>query len=82
MREDFVSSLEKALSGQVSPEDALNEAADKMNQKLQDYLELYGADALILFIKTESGELLIRTAESTAIARSGQTLIALVPEKE
>jgi sn-glycerol 3-phosphate transport system substrate-binding protein len=42
MREDFVSSLEKALAGQLSPEDALNEAAEKMNQKLQDYLELYG----------------------------------------
>lgn len=42
MREDMVSGLEKALSHKLSPRDALNEAVAKMNQRLQDYLELYG----------------------------------------
>ena len=42
MREDLVSGLEKALAGELSPKDALNEAAEKMNLKLKDYLELYG----------------------------------------
>lgn len=42
MREDLVSGLEKALAGDLSPKDALDEAAEKMNLKLKDYLELYG----------------------------------------
>jgi len=42
MREVFVSSLEKSLAGQLSPKDALNEAEEKMNLLLKDYLELYG----------------------------------------
>jgi len=42
MREVFVSSLEKSLSGQLSPKDALNEAEQKMNLLLKDYAELYG----------------------------------------
>lgn len=42
MREVFVSSLEKSLSGQLSPKDALNEAEAKMNLLLKDYAELYG----------------------------------------
>jgi len=42
IREDLVSGLEKALAGELSPKDALNEAAEKMNLKLKDYLELYG----------------------------------------
>ncbi len=42
MREIFVSSLEKSLAGQLSPKDALNEAEEKMNLLLKDYLELYG----------------------------------------
>ena len=42
MREIFVSSLEKSLSGQLSPKDALNEAEQKMNLLLKDYAELYG----------------------------------------
>ena len=42
MREDLVSGLEKALAGELSPKDALNEAVEKMNLKLKDYLELYG----------------------------------------
>jgi NhaP-type Na+/H+ or K+/H+ antiporter len=47
-----------------------------------DFVDLYGEDALTLFVVTESGELAIRTAESSATPRSGQTLIALVPNKE
>ncbi|GAI68784.1 unnamed protein product [marine sediment metagenome] len=42
MREIFVSSLEKSLAGQLSPKDAINEAEEKMNLLLKDYLELYG----------------------------------------
>lgn len=42
MREIFVSSLEKSLSGQLSPQEALNEAEEKMNLLLKDYAELYG----------------------------------------
>jgi len=34
--------LEKSLAGQISPKDALNEAEEKMNLLLKDYLELYG----------------------------------------
>jgi hypothetical protein len=45
-----------------------------------NYQNLYGADALILFVKTETKELVIRTAEVTTTPRSGQTLISLVPE--
>ena len=46
-----------------------------------DYANRYGENALVLFVITESGELVIRTAESTTIPRPKQTLIALVPEK-
>ena len=42
IREIFVSSFEKSLAGQLSPKDALNEAEEKMNLLLIDYLELYG----------------------------------------
>jgi len=42
MREEFRSSYEKALAGDLSPKDALDEAAEKMNLLLKDYLELYG----------------------------------------
>jgi NhaP-type Na+/H+ or K+/H+ antiporter len=46
-----------------------------------DYQDMYGPEALVLFVKTEPGELVIRTAESTTPPRAGQTLIGLVPEK-
>jgi len=42
MREHFRAALEKSIGGELSPKDALNEAAEKMNLLLKDYLELYG----------------------------------------
>jgi len=42
MREHFRAALEKSIGGELSPKDALNEAAEKMNALLRDYLELYG----------------------------------------
>lgn len=42
MREHFRAALEKSIGGKLSPKDALNEAAEKMNLLLKDYLELYG----------------------------------------
>ncbi len=42
MREHFRAALEKSIGGELSPKDALNEAAEKMNALLKDYLELYG----------------------------------------
>jgi len=42
MREIFRSDFEKALAGELSPKNALDEAAEKMNALLKDYLELYG----------------------------------------
>ncbi|MBN2395165.1 MAG: ABC transporter substrate-binding protein [Candidatus Atribacteria bacterium] len=42
MREDLVSGLEKALAHELTPKEALDEAAEKMNLKLKDYLEFYG----------------------------------------
>ncbi|GAH99995.1 unnamed protein product, partial [marine sediment metagenome] len=42
MREHFRAALEKAIAGDLSPKEALDEAAQKMNQLLKDYAELYG----------------------------------------
>ena len=42
MREHFRAALEKSIGGELSPKDALDEAAEKMNLLLKDYLELYG----------------------------------------
>jgi len=42
MREHFRAALEKSIGGELSPKDALNESAEKMNLLLKDYLELYG----------------------------------------
>lgn len=42
MREHFRAALEKSIGGELSPKDALNEAAEKMNALLKDYVELYG----------------------------------------
>jgi len=42
MRDLFRAALEKAIAGELSPKDALNEAAEKMNALLKDYAELYG----------------------------------------
>jgi len=42
MREHFRAALEKAIAGDLSPKEALDEAAEKMNQLLKDYAELYG----------------------------------------
>ena len=42
MREHFRAALEKSIGGKLSPKDALDESAEKMNLLLKDYLELYG----------------------------------------
>ncbi|MCK4681753.1 ABC transporter substrate-binding protein [Candidatus Bipolaricaulota bacterium] len=42
MREHFRAALEKAIAHQLSPREALDEAAAKMNQLLADYYELFG----------------------------------------
>ena len=42
IREHFRAALEKSIGGELSPKDALNDAAEKMNALLKDYLELYG----------------------------------------
>ena len=39
---------------------------------------LYGESAVVLFVIDEAGKLIVRTAESTADPRPGQTLISLV----
>jgi len=42
MRDLFRAALEKAIAGELSPKDALDKAAEKMNALLKDYAELYG----------------------------------------
>lgn len=42
MREHWRAALEKAIAGDLSPKEALDEAAQKQNRLLEDYAELYG----------------------------------------
>ena len=54
--------------------------ATKLSQEFdyKAFRERYGEDALILFVVTESGALVVSTAEKAPSPKPGQTLICLV----
>ena len=49
---------------------------------LEDFKEMYGDDALVLFVKSPTGELDIVTTDAKLDPKSGSTLIALVDPPE
>ncbi len=63
----------RLVSGAVVKKTGLSEEFD-----YNDFVNLYGESALVLFVIDESGKLIVRTTESTTEPRPGQTLITLV----
>ncbi len=68
---DYVS--ERVADGAVVKSTTLSEEFD-----YEDFVAMYGEDALRLFIVTEAGELNVVSADATPTVKAGQTLISLV----
>ena len=64
---------ERVADGAVVKATTLSEEFD-----YEDFVAMYGEDALRLFIINESGSLSVVTADATPSVKAGQTLISLV----
>jgi Trk K+ transport system NAD-binding subunit len=64
---------ERVVQGAIVKSTTLSKEFDYEN-----FTDMYGEDALRLFIVTEAGELTVVTADATPSVKAGQTLISLV----
>ncbi|MCI0777331.1 MAG: cation:proton antiporter [Chloroflexi bacterium] len=64
---------ERVADGAIVKSTTLSEEFD-----YDDFVAMYGDDALRLFIVTEAGELTVVSADATPTVKAGQTLISLV----
>jgi len=64
---------ERVADGAIVKSTTLSEEYD-----YDDFVRMYGEEALRLFILPEAGELIVVSADSTPTVKAGQTLISLV----